>query len=143
MGRGDVNVRKLRYLRRRKPVRLTEGLTNGVKIQANHERPFATLERCESIASTCLVTSGNSRPPIQPVCMYPIQVQILPVQVESSDGAIEGRADDDKAAGGEGDLGDTAGVLGESHKAQATAGVPYLHLPIGNHISAQPHTCFC
>ena len=65
------------------------------------------------------------------------------MQVESSDGAIEGRADDDKAAGGEGDIGDTAGVLGEGDKAQATGGVPHLHLPIGNPISAHPHTCFC
>ena len=32
------------------------------------------MERCESIASTCLVTSGNSRPPIQPVCLWPVQV---------------------------------------------------------------------
>lgn len=50
------------------------------------------------------------------------------MQVEGPDRPVERGADDDEAAGGEGDVGDAAGVLGEGDEAQAAVGVPHLHL---------------
>lgn len=51
-----------------------------------------------------------------------------PVQVERSDRPVQGSADDDEAAGGEGDIGDAAGVFCEGDEAKATVGVPHFDL---------------
>lgn len=51
-----------------------------------------------------------------------------PVQVKRSDRSVQRSADDDEAAGGEGDVGDAAGVLGEGDEAEAAVAVPHLHL---------------
>lgn len=50
------------------------------------------------------------------------------MQVERSDRPVQRGADDDEAAGGEGDVSDAAGVLGERHEAVATVGVPHFDL---------------
>jgi len=50
------------------------------------------------------------------------------VQVEGSDRAVQRGADDDKSAGGKGDVCDTAGVLGEGDEAEAAVGVPHFDL---------------
>lgn len=61
-----------------------------------------------------------------------------PVQVERSDRPVQGRADDDEAAGGEGDAGDAAGVLGEGDEAEAAGGVPHFDLrDKGRHAGTQ------
>lgn len=52
----------------------------------------------------------------------------VPVQVERSDRPVQGGADDDEAAGGEGDVGDAAGVLREGDEAEAAVGVPHFDL---------------
>ena len=54
--------------------------------------------------------------------------QNSPVQVECSDRPIQGGAEDNEAAGGEGDIGDAAGVLRECDEAQAAVGVPHFDL---------------
>lgn len=51
-----------------------------------------------------------------------------PVQVKGSHRPVQGRADDDKATGSEGDAGDAACVFGEGDEAEAAVGVPHLHL---------------
>lgn len=58
------------------------------------------------------------------------------MQVERPNGAVQGGADDDEAAGGEGDAGDAAGVLGEGDKAEPAVGVPHFHLKEQNTGSA-------
>lgn len=50
------------------------------------------------------------------------------MQVERSHRPVQRRADDHEAAGSEGDAGDAAHVLGEGDKAEATGGIPHLHL---------------
>lgn len=50
------------------------------------------------------------------------------MQVERSDRAVQRSADDDEAAGGEGDVADAAGVLGEGDEAEAAVGVPHFDL---------------
>lgn len=53
---------------------------------------------------------------------------VSPVQVECSDRSVQRSADNDEATGGEGNAGDTAAVLGECDKAEATVGVPHFDL---------------
>lgn len=50
------------------------------------------------------------------------------MQVICSDRPVQRSADDDEAAGGEGDIGDAAGVLGEGDEAEAAVGVPHFDL---------------
>ncbi len=50
------------------------------------------------------------------------------MQVERSDRPVQRSADDDEAAGGEGDVGDAAGVLCERDEAKAAVGVPRFDL---------------
>lgn len=50
------------------------------------------------------------------------------MQVERSDRPVQRRADNDEAAGGEGDVGDAAGVLREGDEAKAAVGVPHFDL---------------
>lgn len=50
------------------------------------------------------------------------------MQVERSDSAVQRSADDDEAAGGEGDVADAAGVFGEGDEAEAAVGVPHFDL---------------
>lgn len=50
------------------------------------------------------------------------------MQVERSDRPVQRSADDDEAAGGEGDVGDAAGVLCEGNEAKAAVGVPHFDL---------------
>ena len=50
------------------------------------------------------------------------------MQVERSDRPVQRSADDDEAAGGEGDVGDAAGVLCEGDEAEAAVGVPHFDL---------------
>lgn len=55
------------------------------------------------------------------------------MQVERSDRPVQRSADDDEAAGGEGDVGDAAGVLSEGDEAKAAVGVPHFDLRERNH----------
>lgn len=52
----------------------------------------------------------------------------LPVQIESSNGAVQRGTNYHKATGSKGDISDTACVLCECDETQAVHGVPHLHL---------------
>lgn len=59
------------------------------------------------------------------------------MQVERPDSPVQRRADDDEAAGGEGDVGDAAGVLCEGDEAEAAVRVPHFDLKERNTASCQ------
>lgn len=101
MGRGDVKVRKFRYLNR-----------NKVKGDVNTH-----LDLLNALSTKDL----------EPWAWR----QDSPVKIEGSHGAIQGGGDDDMARGGERHSSDPAGVLRESDKAEATEGVPHLDLERG------------
>lgn len=60
--------------------------------------------------------------------MSTVAVCDSPVEVKCSHRPVQGGADDDKPTGSEGDAGDAACVFGEGDEAEATVGVPHLHL---------------
>lgn len=103
MGRGDVKVRKFRYLNRKK-----------VKGDVNTH-----LDLLNALSTKDLETRAWR--------------QDSPVKIEGSHGAIQGGGDDDMARGGERHSSDPTGVLRESDKAEATEGVPHLDLERGLH----------
>lgn len=53
---------------------------------------------------------------------------LLPVQIESSNSAIQRGTNHHEATGRKGDTGYTAGVLSERDETQAACGVPDFHL---------------
>lgn len=73
------------------------------------------------------ITGIHSQPSFKRIHPRPCR-QRPPVQVEGSDRPVQRSADDDEAAGGEGDVSDAAGVFGKCDKAEAGVGVPHFHL---------------
>lgn len=99
MGRGDVKVRKFRYLNREK----VQGDVN------------------THLYLKCFIHKGPGAPRV-------LGRQDSPVKIEGSHGAIQGGGDDDIARGGERHSSDPTRVLRESDKAEATEGVPHFDL---------------